>query len=112
MTEQIPTTSSAHREERKLNPQASKVVPTALDQTQRHLRTGGRFGERDLRWPERSANAFATPVADPELTRLGSSRDRLRWLLTVDAPSRHGWSVPAIRRRPVISRGPGPPTND
>jgi len=107
MTEQIPTTSPTQPEEQKLKPQAHR---SAAPRPQRPLRFTGRFGEAALRWPDQRAIALSTSVENPEQTHAGSSRDGLRALLAALDESRgHRWSVPAIRRRPVGPRGPGPP---
>jgi hypothetical protein len=110
MTEQIPTTSPTQPEEQKLKPQAHRF---AAPRPQRPPRFTGRFGEAALRWPDQRAGAPSTSVEDPEQTHAGSSQDGLRALLAaLDAPRGPRWAVPAIRRRPVVLRGPGPPTSD
>jgi len=113
MTEQIPTTSPTRPEDQKLKAQARSSDAPTRQRAQRHRRSRGRFGEEALHWRERPALALPTSVEDPETTHLESSRDGLRSLLAaLDAAPGRGWSVPAIRRRPVIPRGPGPPSSD
>lgn len=110
MTEQIPTSSPTQPEEQKISPQARRSDAPTRQRTQRHLHSSGRFSEAALRWPERRAIALPTSVEDWEPTHAGLSRDGLRSLLAaLDAPPGHGWAVPAIRRRPAIPRGHGPP---
>ncbi|HUY25652.1 MAG TPA: hypothetical protein VMV09_10185 [Candidatus Saccharimonadales bacterium] len=113
MTEQIPTTSPNRGKEQQPNPQTRRSVAPTRQPTQRDLRFNDRFGEAALRWPEHSGIALPTSVENPEQSHVASSRGVLRSpLADLNAPPEHRWLVPAIRRRPVIPRGPRPPGRD
>lgn len=113
MTEQIPSTSPTPPQDRETIPQTRRPDPTTHPGTDRILRSGRRFSEEALRWPDRSATSLRTSVEESEPTRLGSPRDDPRSLLEALAePPRRGWSVPANRRRWAIPMGPAPPTSD
>lgn len=109
MTEQIPSTSPTPPQDRGTIPQTRRSDPTTHPGTDRPLRSGRRFGEEALRWPDRSADSLRTSVEDSEPTRPGSPPDDLRSFLEALAePPGRGWSVPAIRQWRPIPRGPDP----
>jgi hypothetical protein len=110
MTEQVPTPNSTPPEEHTFELEARNLGPTTA---QGEARISRRFGEECLRWPERSVNRFPRRAADSRSPALGSSRRALTWpLADVDPPDRNRWSLAAIRRRPAIPRGHGPPAGD
>jgi hypothetical protein len=113
MTEKIPTASPTRGNEQQPNPQARRSVAPTRQRTQRDPRFRSRLGEAALRWPEHGAIALPTSVVNPGQSHPGSPSDLRRSLLAdLNARPGHGWLVPAIRRRPVIPRGPGPPSRE
>lgn len=110
MTEQIPSASPTHGNEQQPKPQARRSVARTRRRSQRDQRFSGRFGEAALRWPEPGAIAVPTSMENPGQGHARSSRDVQRSLAAdLNAPPGDRWLVPAIRRGPVIPRGPGPP---